>query len=80
MVLRKRTNKKIEAKDKYEDTPLFDAVNNEQFDVVISNGAFCLASDKAAAFREIHRVLRPGGKFSVACTTTRAGGMWSTGW
>ena len=42
-----------------------------QFDVVISNGAFCLASDKAAAFREIQRVLKPGGRFSVACTTTR---------
>ena len=45
--------------------------SDEQYDVVISNGAFCLASDKEAAFREIHRVLKPGGNFSVACTTTK---------
>ena len=44
---------------------------SESFDAVISNGAFCLAGDKAAAFREIMRVLRPGGRFSVACTTLR---------
>jgi SAM-dependent methyltransferase/uncharacterized iron-regulated protein len=37
-------------------------------DVVISNGAFCLAPDKAAAFREVARVLKPGGRFSV-CTS-----------
>ena len=45
--------------------------SDEQFDVVISNGAFCLASNKEAAFREIHRVLNVGGRFSVACTTTK---------
>jgi ubiquinone/menaquinone biosynthesis C-methylase UbiE len=31
----------------------------ESFDVVISNGGFCLCPDKARAFREIERVLRP---------------------
>ena len=45
--------------------------SDEQFDVVISNGAFCLAANKEAAFREIYRVLRPGGRFSVACTTAK---------
>jgi len=38
-------------------------------DVVISNGAFCLAPNKKKAFAEIFRVLKPGGHFSVACTT-----------
>ena len=42
---------------------------NETFDKVISNGAFCLAPSKAAAFAEVMRVLKPGGKFSVCCTT-----------
>ena len=54
--------------------------SDEQFDVVISNGAFCLASDKAAAFREIHRVLKPGGQFSVACTTTKVDLDSDTNW
>ena len=45
--------------------------SDEKFNVVISNGAFCLASNKEAAFREIYRVLKPGGRFSVCCTTTK---------
>jgi len=44
----------------------------ESFDAVISNGAFCLAPNKEAAFKEIYRVLKPGGRFSVACTTVKA--------
>jgi len=48
-----------------ENVPLPD----ESIDVVISNGAFCLAPDKEKAFKEIFRVLKPGGHFSVACTT-----------
>eukprot|EP00092_Neocalanus_flemingeri_P001211 GFUD01001290.1.p1 GENE.GFUD01001290.1~~GFUD01001290.1.p1 ORF type:complete len:595 (+),score=168.40 GFUD01001290.1:46-1830(+) len=43
----------------------------ESFDAVISNGAFCLAPNKEAAFEEIFRVLKPGGRFSVACTTVK---------
>lgn len=42
---------------------------DDTIDVVISNGAFCLAPDKEKAFREIYRVLRPGGRMSV-CTST----------
>lgn len=38
-------------------------------DVVISNGAFCLAPNKAKAFSEIYRVLKPGGRMSI-CTST----------
>ncbi|MEG6506024.1 methyltransferase domain-containing protein [Nitratidesulfovibrio sp. 1201_IL3209] len=36
------------------------------FDVVISNGVFSLVVDKPAALREIHRVLRPGGRLRLA--------------
>jgi len=35
-------------------------------DVVISNGVLNLVPDKAAALAEMHRVLRPGGRLSVA--------------
>jgi ubiquinone/menaquinone biosynthesis C-methylase UbiE len=38
------------------------------FDAVISNGAFCLAPSKEAAFGEIFRVLKPGGRCSI-CTS-----------
>jgi|WetSurMetagenome_2_1015567.scaffolds.fasta_scaffold41135_2 arsenite methyltransferase len=36
------------------------------FDLVISNGALNLVPDKESAFREIARVLRPGGNFVAA--------------
>ncbi len=36
------------------------------FDVVISNGVLNLVPDKDAAFRELHRVLAPGGTFVAA--------------
>ena len=35
-------------------------------DVVISNGVINLCADKQAAFAEIHRVLRPGGRLQFA--------------
>ncbi|HTF51512.1 MAG TPA: methyltransferase domain-containing protein [Pseudonocardia sp.] len=35
-------------------------------DVVISNGVINLCADKAAVFREIRRVLRPGGRLQFA--------------
>ena len=35
-------------------------------DVVTSNGVLNLVPDKPAAFREIHRVLRPGGRLQLA--------------
>ena len=35
-------------------------------DVVISNGVINLCPDKHKAFREIHRVLRPGGRIQIA--------------
>jgi len=45
-----------------EDIPLQDGVA----DVVVSNCVLNLVPDKAAAFREIHRVLKPGGHFCVS--------------
>ena len=39
---------------------------DESFDVVTSNGALNLVPDKPVAFREIHRVLREGGRFQFA--------------
>lgn len=32
-------------------------------DVVISNGVLNLTPDKSVAYREVYRVLRPGGRF-----------------
>jgi ubiquinone/menaquinone biosynthesis C-methylase UbiE len=36
------------------------------FDMAVSNGVLNLVPDKDRAFREIHRVLRPGGAFVAA--------------
>lgn len=40
--------------------------SNNSFDVVISNGVINLLPDKAACFRELYRVLRPGGRIQFA--------------
>jgi arsenite methyltransferase len=45
-----------------ENIPLADG----SVDVVTSNGVFNLVPDKRAAFAEIHRVLRPGGRVQIA--------------
>jgi len=39
---------------------------DESFDMVLSNGALNLVPEKDAAFREIFRVLAPGGALAVA--------------
>jgi SAM-dependent methyltransferase len=41
-------------------------VKDESIDVVISNGVINLSPDKNRAFRDIHRVLRPGGRLYLA--------------
>lgn len=45
-----------------EDIPLAEGV----VDVVVSNCVLNLVPDKAAAFSEVYRVLKPGGHFSIA--------------
>jgi arsenite methyltransferase len=40
--------------------------DNDSFDVVMSNGAFNLIPDKARALDEVHRVLKPDGRFMIA--------------
>lgn len=41
-------------------------VEDASVDVVISNGVVNLTADKRAVFREIHRILRPGGRLFLA--------------
>lgn len=44
---------------------------DDSVDVIISNGAFCLAPNKRKAFEELYRVLKPGGRISICTTTTQ---------
>ncbi len=41
-------------------------IADQDFDVVISNGAFNLVVDKSKALSEVFRVLKPGGRLMVA--------------
>ena len=46
-------------------------VEDDWADVVISNGVINLCPDKDAAYREVYRVLRPGGRVQIVDTAVR---------
>ena len=41
-------------------------LDSESVDVVISNGVINLCPDKMAVMKEVHRILKPGGRFQIA--------------
>ena len=41
-------------------------IENDWADVVISNGVINLCPDKVGVYREIHRILKPGGRMNIA--------------
>jgi ubiquinone/menaquinone biosynthesis C-methylase UbiE len=41
-------------------------LGDSSVDVVISNGVINLCVDKLAVYKEIHRVLKPGGRLQIA--------------
>ena len=72
----KWTQRRLEAEDLGSDLQIADAENlpfpDTSFDIVYSWGLLHHTPDTAAAFREVHRVLRPGGKARVMIYHSRS--------
>jgi SAM-dependent methyltransferase len=47
------------------------SLESSSIDCVISNGAYCMAPNKKAAFLEVLRVLKPGGRFSISTSVMK---------
>lgn len=51
--------------------------SDQQFDIVVSAGMFEYMQDMSSYFREVHRVLKPGGVFVFTCHRSTSKALWN---